>query len=351
MNINSIFLKYNTVTILKWVFMNLRNKIFLLGIFIIFISTIGVYSVSDYQNTDNIPVVFENNNESDMIGCCSIILQEDGNNTLMSYRRDSDLDADIFIEKVDWHGIPAIKQYKTDNNYFCHVIITENGWVIGLGGTDDGIDNQIAENITADMITEDNSISQEGLEKIQKLKQPYGRGHVVIKAPNGNYGFANVDKLKTGKLEPGHYISIPNDYSYSRAGEISLDSPDKIREITDLSQQDLYGLDRREIITYDININNTENKTDIYVANENGSYLGVDNTGFIDDIYVNNTLVKGSDIPIAPGYKEIGSFSFINDTSNPNRLSVLIFMVLFAVFVALLYFVILRFVKFIRYRR
>lgn len=331
--------------------MNLRNKIFLLGIFIIFISSIGVYSVSDYQTTDNMPIVLENNNETDMMGCCSIILQEDGNNTLMSYRRDSDLDADIFIEKVDWHGIPAIKQYKTDNNYFCHVIITENGWVIGLGGTDDGIDNQIAENITADMITEDNSISQEGLEKIQKLKQPYGRGHVVIKAPNGNYGFANVDKLKTGKLEPGHYISIPNDYSYSRAGEISLDLPDKIREITDLSQQDLYGLDRREIITYDININNTENKTDIYVANENGSYVGVDNTVFIDDIYVNKTLVKGSDIPIGPSYKQIGSFSFVNDTPTSSKLSVLMFMVLFVIFVALLFFVVLRFVKFIRHRR
>lgn len=331
--------------------MNLAKKIFILSIFIIFISTIGVFSLSDYQNNTDMPIVLQNNNETDMLGCCSIILQEDGNNTLMSYRRDSDLDADIHIEKIDWHGMPAIKQYKTDNNYFCHVIITENGWVIGLGGTDDGIDNQIAENITADMITEDNTISTESLEKIQKLKQPYGRGHVVIKAPNGNYGFANVDKLKTGKLEPGHYISIPNDYSYSRAGEMSLDTPDKIKEMTDLSQQDLYGLDRREIITYDINMSDKGNNISVYAANENGSYLGVNNTVYIDDIYVNNTLIKASEIPIGPDYMQIGSFSFDAEQTSASRLAVLMFYVLFVIFVALLYFVVLRFVKFIRHRR
>ena len=351
MNLNSIYAQYIIVTILLWVFMSWAKKIFILSIFIIFISTIGAFSVSNYQNNDDLPVVFEKNNETDMIGCCSIILQEDGNDTLMSYRRDSDLDADIHIEKINWHGMPVIKQYKTDNNYFCHVIITENGWVIGLGGTDDGIDNQIAENITADMITEDNTISTEALEKIQKLKQPYGRGHVVIKAPNGNYGFANVDKLKTGKLEPGHYISIPNDYSYSRAGEISPDSPDKIREMTDLSQQDLYGLDRREIITYDINMSDNNNNVTIYAANENGSYLGVNNTVYIDDIYVNDTLIKASDIPIGPDYMQIGSFSFEGENTSADRLTVLMFYVLLVIFVALLYFVVSRFVKFIRRRR
>lgn len=331
--------------------MNLRKKIFILSIFIIFISTIGVYSINDYQNNDDVSIVLQNNNETDMIGCCSIILQEEGKNTLMSYRRDSNLDADIHIEKVNWHGIPAIKQYKTDNNYFCHVIITDDGWVVGLGGTDDGIDNEIAENITADMITKDHRITKEGLEKIQKLKMPYGKGHVVIKSPDGNYGFANVDKLKTGKLQPGHYISIPNDYSYSRSGEMSLNSSDKIREITDLSQQDKYGVDRREIITYDINISDTANKTDVYAANENGSYLGVDNTVYIDDIFINGTVINASDIPIAPSYKQIGSFDFVPVMKSADKLTILLALVLFVVFVALLFILVYKVVKIIRHRR
>ena len=328
--------------------MKFKKNIFVLSIFIIFIFMCGAYSAFNHQNNEAIPVI---SNETDQFGCCSIVLQLEGNDTLMSYRRDSNVTADIFIEEVNWHGMPAIKQYKTEYGYFNHVIVTHDGWVIGLGGIDDGMDSEICKNITAQMISKDYSISQSALEKIQNIKKPYKKGHVVIKAPNGNYGFATPTKLKTGTLKPGQYISIPNSYDYSRGGNLSLGIGDKIKAMQELSQSDLYGLDRREIITYDININNTENKTDIYVANENGSYVGVDNTVFIDDIYVNKTLVKGSDIPIGPSYKQIGSFSFVNDTPTSSKLSVLMFMVLFVIFVALLFFVVLRFVKFIRHRR
>lgn len=330
--------------------MKMSKKIFILSIFIIFISIIGVYAISDYQNTNAMPITLENNNESDLFGCCSLILQEDGNSSILSYRRDSNLDADIHINQTDWHGKSVIKQYKTDNKYFCHVIITSDGWVIGLGGIDDGIDNQKCENITAEMITNDSSISEASLQKIQDIKKPYGRGHAVVKAPNGNYGFATVDKIKTGKLQPGQYISIPNDYSLSRSGNLSLDTPDIIKAMTDLSQQDLYGLERREIITYDINVSDSENNINVYAANENGSYVGVDNTVYIDDIYINNTVVKGQDIPIAPAYKQIGSFNLIKDHTSFGKLSVLIVIVLFVIFVAILFFVVLRFVRFIRYR-
>ena len=153
--------------------MNFKKKIFVFIVFLCVVSAFGASLLADYQNNDNLPTPTSQNNESDMIGCCSIVLQLDENNTIMSYRRDSDLNADVYIENVEWHGYNVIKQYKTDNNYFCHVIITSNGWVIGLGGTDDGIDNQIAENITAGMINDNNTISVDDLQRIQKLKEPY----------------------------------------------------------------------------------------------------------------------------------------------------------------------------------
>ena len=62
----------------------------------------------------------------------------------MSYRRDANLTADIHIEQVDWHGHPAIKQYKTDHGYFNHIIVTNDGWVIGLGGVDAGEESRKA---------------------------------------------------------------------------------------------------------------------------------------------------------------------------------------------------------------
>ena len=327
--------------------MNLRKKIFVLSIFIFFISICGAYSTFNHQNIDAMPVV---SNETDGFGCCSIVLQLEDNHTIMSYRRDSNVTADVFIEKVDWHGHPAIKQYKTDYGYFNHVIVTNDGWVIGLGGIDDGRDSEICENITAQMISKDYSISKNALQKIQDIKKPYGRGHVVIKAPNGNYGFATVNKVKTGTLKPGTYISIPNDYSLSRRGDVSLDDDDKIKTMTELAQSDLYGLDRREIVTYDYHINESGNTTDIYVSNEDGSLIGADYKDCIDNVVFNNTTIEGKDIPIGPDYKKIGSVTFENVHKTVDNLIVLLVLVGFVVFVGILFFVVLRFVRFVRYR-
>lgn len=330
--------------------MNFKEKIFIFIIFSCLVSLSGAALSLDNQNSDDLPVIAPQNNETDMIGCCSIVLQLDGNDTVMSYRRDCDLDADIHIENVEWHGHNVIKQYKTDNNYFCHVIITSDGWVIGLGGTDDGIDNQIAENITADMINENNTISVDDLKRIQKLKEPYGKGHVVIKAPNGNYGFATVDKLKVGTLRPGQFISIPNDYQYSRGDNITLDGEDYIGTITNLSRSDLYGVDRREIISYHVQIGENNNTTDIFASNEDGKLVGVDNSVYIDDIYVNDTLIRGEDIPLAPDYMKIGSVTFEQANNTLDRLFTLLILVFFVVFVGVLSFAAYRFVRFIKYK-
>ena len=265
----------------------------------------------------------------------------------MSFRRDSNVTSDINIESIEWHGIPAIKQYKTEEGYFCHVIITQDGWMIGMGGIDDGSDSEKCENITAEIISEDYSISKDKLKEIQNIKKPYGRGHVLIKAPNGNYGFATVDKIKTGKLEPGQYISLPNNYSLSRSGELSLSSNDKINDMIELAQSDLYGFDRRDIITYDYY---SDNETvDIYVSNEDGSYLGVNYTDCVDDVYLNNTLIKANDIPIAPDYKNIGSLGFISSDSSFDTTAIIV-IVIALIFIAVLSFAVFKFVKFIKFK-
>ncbi|MBR4447957.1 hypothetical protein [Methanobrevibacter sp.] len=330
--------------------MNLNKKIIILSIFIFFISLCAVYSVYDSQNTDNTIVNLQNNNETD-VGCCSVVLQLENDSSILSYRRDANLTADIHIDKIIWHGIPAIKQHKTDYGYFNHVIITDDGWVIGLGGLDDGIDNERCENITATMINDNYTISEEKLEEIQAIKIPYKMGHVVIKAPNGNYGFATPTKLKTGHLKPGQYISIPNNYYYSRAGEIPLNTTDKIKVMTDLARSDMFGLSRRAIVTYDIHINGNNNTTDIYVSNDDGSLFDMQNLYDIDDIYYNNTVIKGEDIPIAPDYKYIESISFVKEDSLLDNLFILLSIIGFVIFVGILFYVIYQFVVFMRYRR
>lgn len=327
--------------------MNLNKKIIALSIFIIFISMCAVYSTYTHENADAVPVV---SNETDAFGCCSIIWQQDGNNTIMSFRRDSNVTADVYIEKTNWNGIPCIKQYKTDAGYFNHVTITNDGWMIGLGGIDDGVDNQRCENITYKMISDNFTISQDSLKEIQDIKKEYGRGHVLIKAPNGNYGFATPTKLKTGTLKPGQYISMPNDYSLSRSGDVPLNTSDKIKAMVELSQSDLYGQDRREIITYDFKIGNGTNTTDIYVSNEDGSYLGIDYTDCIDNVIFNNNTIKGDDIPVAPDYEKIGNVTFDGSNSifeNPTSILIIAGVI---VLIAVLFYAVLKLVRIIRFK-
>ena len=316
--------------------MNLKKKILMLSIAIILISVIGVSASDNIQEA-----IF---NGTDEIGYCSIILQENGSDSIMTFRRDSNVDADIKIENVDWHGIPAIKQYKTDGKYFSHVIITKNGWMIGFGGIDDGVDSEKCENISFAMINDNYTISKEKLDEIQKIKQPYGRGHFIIKAPNGNYGFATIDKVKTGQLQPGHYISLPNNYSLSRSGELSLSSDDKIKDMVELAQSDKYGVDRRDIITYDYH-SGDDAYADIYVSNEDGSLLGVNYTGCVDDVYINNKQIKAEDIPIAPSYKNVDKLTFSGGSSPLNKIVPILICV---VFIGAISFGSFRFVKFFR---
>lgn len=158
-----------------------RRVVWIFGITLILISILGVCSAGNHHNNYDIQQVLAETNESDLTGCCSVALQLDGNNSMFAFRRDANLTADIYIEEIDWHGIPAIKQYKTTGDYFCQVIITSNGWTIGYGGIDDGPDNEKIEEITSQMITDDNSISDEKLAQIQKIKEPYKMGHLLIR--------------------------------------------------------------------------------------------------------------------------------------------------------------------------
>ena len=89
---------------------------------------------------------------------------------------------------------------------------------------------------------------------------------------------------------------------------------------------------------------------EIYVANEDGSHVGANYIDCIDDIHFNNTVIKGSDIPIGPSYMHVGDIEFPNELTTANKSVVLMVIIAFVVFVALLFFIILKFVRSIHYK-
>ncbi len=332
-----------------------KRSIFILGIFLILVSVLSVCASDTQQNTYEIQRILDETNASDLMGCCSVALQLEGNNSMFSFRRDANFSADIYIEEIDWHGIPAIKQYKTDGDYFCQVIITSNGWTIGYGGIDDGPDNQKIEEITSKMITEDNSISEDGLIQVQQIKEPYKIGHLLIKAPNGNYGVAFSDNHFKGKLKPGEYLVIPNRQTYMNSGNLSLNTSDKVTAMIQLAQSDAFGLTRRDITTY--NFHTFENKsskvnvTEAYLSNDDGSQWGMNTAGLVDNVYFNKTLFKADDIPIAPKYQKMGNMTLHESLNNISKTTLLIVLVGVVLLVAILFFIVYKTVKFIKFRK
>lgn len=337
--------------------MDLKKTLLILSVIVFFSSVIAVSASDSQNNVHDLQSILENNNESDMTGCCSVVLQQDGNNSIMSFRRDAGNAADIFIEKIDWHGKKAIKQYKTSAGYFCQVIITNDGWVIGYGGIDDGDDNVKIENITGNMIENQSTISESTLEQIQQIKSSYGIGHVIIKAPNGDYGVATATTHYTGKLAPNDYISVPNRATYIRTGDVLPNATDKIKTMNNLAISDGFGLTRRDVTTFNFQCGNTSNVTDVYLSNDDGSYWGMSTGGLVDNVNFTGKYIKTDEIPIAPSYKHIGNITFDeSDASNGTGggsfdiLGILIWIIV-AIVVGIVAFFSYHTIKVIRYRR
>ena len=301
--------------------MDLKRVILFISVILIFVSILGVCASDYQQNIDDIKLMLETTDASELTGCCSVVLQENGNNSMFAFRRDAGNQADIFIEKVNWFGHNATKQYKTSAGYFCQVVVTEDGWVFGFGGIDDGDDNKKIENIASKMLNNNSSISEDYLTQIQHIKAAYGLGHFLIKAPNGNYGIATATNQITGHLNPGEYVSIPNKFSFFRSGTVSLNTTDKVSTMAELAASDGFGLTRRDITTFDYDTisNATFNGSIIkmYLSNDDGSMYGMDTSGLADNVIFNNTTFHAEKIPIVPKYQYIGNVTFGGEEQGP----------------------------------
>ena len=258
-----------------------------------------------YDNIYNKNLLNKNNILDE--GCSSTIIQMDRENFAFSFRRDST--ASVYVNII--YQKNGILQYKTDSTFFWHSIISNDGWIIGTGGTDSPHQSEKLEAFGKIMIKENNIIDK-FLEDILKIKSLENLGHFFIKAPNGNYGLIGCIKsegtfiIEKGKLENGEYIIIPNDYKFYQKGKI-IDLKIKENNYTYISRYlaaiDQYSSKRTNIFTYIYTINNNYGyKTkyvDIFVANDDGSLSNKTNTSnYRNDIHIKDKYILAEDVPI-----------------------------------------------------
>ena len=239
-------------------------------------------------------------------GCCSVLIHVGPRHDVLSYRRDSVNSANIIIDKINFNGQTAIKEYKTQRGYFTHTIITKNGWIIGIGGKDDPNTTKRLEQLSSDIISKGH-IEKGDINKANAILERNGWGHFLIKAPDDNIGITSCDyrvhasSIKLFKMKDGDYVKVPNNPRYYGYGKFNRFSSDPDNAAIKIVGTDIYGQSRRDVITYDYN----SEKVDIWASFDGGALLWGP-IGNPDNIQYLGTKINGKDLPLIPGKKFLG---------------------------------------------
>lgn len=242
--------------------------------------------------------------------CASCVIQLDENNGIISHRRDGGSPLNLFIIPDE----DVIALHKTGYSYFFLSFTSAEGWLVGHGGWDDPNINEKIDALALKMIY-NNEISSDYCELIYDLIIKAGRGHLLIKAPNGTF-FAScykdgVGHKEYGVLNPGDYVVCPNGPEYFKIGHLD-DISDPVYQSRYLLATDYYGTERHNEMTFYYN----NGIVDVYAANDDGSLSNFDDTG-ADNVWLTDKLIKGADIPAIMDGIYITTHVFFNKT-NPS---------------------------------
>ena len=248
--------------------------------------------------------------------CCSFVIQE-SDETVYGFRQDAPLNGHGHtVNSQSWNGLNVLKQeIDTQYTYFFHCIITENGWVIGQGGSQYDSDSRSIEQIAGQIVV-NNDIAPDYLRRVRNILAPYDYGHFFIKAPDGRYGISFWDTYLTGTLQVGQYMIIPNEIEYYVKGNYKDFASNPVDALIQICSYDESGLNRRNLMTYDYKVHDTVNGqyygVDVYATNDNGRNVGLDTSRIVTHFYYKGEYYPPSVIPQNPNKLYVATHIFEN---------------------------------------
>ena len=300
--------------------------------FIIIIITaflcIGAVSASNVNNTTvkktvsisnskNVTIVNSNPKIINGSGCCSVLLHVKKGYDVFAFRRDATYTANLYFKRSKWYGKDTIKEYKTVNGYFFHTIISSGGWIVATGGPDIPYLNRKLENL-AGRTSLTGHITRNTLRSAYSILRKEGMGHFIIKAPNDYVGLVIYNSGRTKeslfKMSNGHYVSVPNGPGYYRSGHASTVNP--VSSAINLEASDRWGLNRRNIITYQVMNTNFSTQVKIWASTCRRTP---------DNIYFGGKKIGKNTLPKIPLKKFIGQVNLQNlriSTTTPTNLQI-----------------------------
>jgi hypothetical protein len=281
------------------------------------------------KNIFQLPPIEDNSGKSNVTalendtGCSSVIVHVNPGHDVVAYRRDSNNSADIIVEEMNVSGQKAIHEYKTQGGYFTHIIITENGWIICIGGKDNPDTNRQLETLGSDIISR-GSIQMEDINNANVIIKKNRWGHFLIKSPDNNVGVTGYDSRNLNspsnmtdmlKMNDGDYVKIANNPNYFVHDQFNKFSNDPIDAAIKILGEDAFGLDRRDIITYEFTQNNSTSKANVWASFDGGALLN-GARGYPDNIQFFGNMIQANELPKIPGKKFLGEKILKNNTSN-----------------------------------
>ena len=247
------------------------------------------------------------------MGCSSIYIHVNENESAVAFRRDSTYAADLYIVAQKWHGRNAVKQYKLTGTYFFHAIVTSDGWLVGTGGADNPTINRNIEKLAGQMVSS-NNIQNSKLNTIKRYERNLGIGHFAIVDPKGNYALVWKSGYVKGKLKNGQYLDVPNSRGMLRKGSYKSFSKDTATAALRIAATDRFGVNRRDITVFHYKRSTKNYQTSaqvkVYAANDKGNLAGRRTGGKSDNIHYKKTYIKRSKLPGTPNKKLLGTHSF-----------------------------------------
>ena len=247
------------------------------------------------------------------MGCASIYVYANKNESALAFRRDSTYGANLHVVAKKWYGRTAIKQYKLAGTYFFHAITTSDGWLIGTGGWDNPTVNKNIERLAGKMVSS-NKISKSLLRSVLAQERRLPTGHFAIVAPDGRYAALWRSGYIKGKLDKGEYLKVPNARSLFRHGNFKRYSKYTAKAALKIAATDPFGINRRNIMVYHYKRTTKNYKTNasvnVYASNDKGNLLGRFTGGLKDNVYYLKKFFSKSRLPGTPYKKFIGKYKF-----------------------------------------
>lgn len=245
-------------------------------------------------------------------GCCSVLVHVKKGTDIFAYRRDSTYSANIHIKKIKWYGKEAIKEYKLKRGYFFHTIITQNGWIVAMGGPDiPKLDRKMEK--LAGHITLQGHISKKNIKSVYKLLKKSGMGHFIIKSPHDYVGLviykSGRSMIRLFKMKNKEYVCVPNSPRYYKQGKYTSKKSNPISAAIYVAGTDKWGVGRRNIITYHIRNYVNLTKVKIWASFDGGKLVKRRDYGKPDNIYFKGRKIKAKTLHYILGKKYLGQIT------------------------------------------